>query len=105
MNFQVTELAKQKILEFRPRPEANLRLKVQGGGCSGMTYDLAWADAPEPNDKIVLLGDIIIYIDSKSALFLENGELDYVESLVNAGFKINSNKFKQVCGCGESFSV
>lgn len=101
----VTELAKQKILEFRPRPEANLRLKVQGGGCSGLTYDLSWADSPEEHDKIVTLGEIILYIDNKSALFLGGAELDYVDSLVNAGFKINSNKFKQVCGCGESFSV
>lgn len=105
MTFSISPLALTKIKEFRPNEQSSLRLKVLSGGCSGFRYDLSWAESPEDSDKIILIDDIQVFIENKSSLFLNNSELDYVDALTNSGFKINSNAFKEKCGCGQSFST
>jgi iron-sulfur cluster assembly protein len=105
MNFEVTELALAKIREFRPTHEHGIRIVVMGGGCSGLTYSMKWVESPEENDEILMDEDVLIFIEKKSSLFLNEAMLDYDEGLVSAGFKITGSKIKNSCGCGKSFGV
>jgi iron-sulfur cluster assembly accessory protein len=95
----VTDIAADKIKEVRIEDKF-LRICVRGGGCSGFQYKMGWDDK-QPDDYV---HDIIV-IDTKSSIYLMGAELDYVEGLMGAGFKINNPNAKSTCGCGESFAV
>ncbi len=105
MDFEVPEKSLSKIRELRPSPEHGIRIGVHGGGCSGLSYSMVWAEAPEPNDVIITITDVLIFIDKKSSIFLNGSTLEYEDGLTSAGFKLVSAKMKGVCGCGSSFSV
>lgn len=81
-----------------------LRVKVVGGGCSGLQYKLA-VDDPKPGDKTFERDGVTVASDRKSYLYLHGTELDYSESLIESGFKLNNPNVKKSCGCGASFSV
>ncbi|MBI1252646.1 MAG: iron-sulfur cluster assembly accessory protein [Alphaproteobacteria bacterium] len=85
--------------------EAGLRVAVQGGGCSGFQYEIAVAKAPEPDDLIIERGGARLFVDSLSVPFLEGSELDWVEELIGAAFKVRNPNARSSCGCGVSFSV
>jgi iron-sulfur cluster assembly protein len=106
-SFSLTDEAVNKIKELRPTPESALRIKVQGGGCSGLLLDVSWAEAPEEDDCIVLGSDYMYFVDKKSALFLKSFVLDYDVALTNGGFKLKPQNSKDTtfCGCGKSFSI
>lgn len=104
----VTETAAEKVktlLEQQGHPEFGLRMMVVGGGCSGLQYRLAFDNAPRENDRIIESNGVRVFVDLKSALYLTGSELDYVEGLMGAGFKINNPNAQSTCGCGESFSA
>lgn len=105
----VTETAARKIKELLVRdgrPENHgLRLKVVGGGCSGLQYQLDFDDAAGVDDSTIESYGVRVFVDMKSALYLTGTELDYDDGLMGTGFKFKNPNAKNQCGCGESFSV
>jgi iron-sulfur cluster assembly accessory protein len=92
------------IVADEPR-YAGLRVAVEGGGCSGFQYDIALAPHPEAGDVIVERDGAQLFVDSVSLPFLAGSEVDWVEELIGASFKVRNPNAKSSCGCGVSFSV
>jgi iron-sulfur cluster assembly protein len=82
-----------------------LRMKVVGGGCSGLQYQLMFDDQRKESDHEVEAGGVRLVVDEKSALYVVGTVLDYVDSLMESGFKIQNPNAKESCGCGQSFSA
>ncbi|HLV59907.1 MAG TPA: iron-sulfur cluster assembly accessory protein [Fredinandcohnia sp.] len=95
----------RKLLEDRGTPEAGLRIRVRGGGCTGLKYDMEFADAPAERDRVFEEHGVRIYVDPKSYIFLIGTVLSYHQGLLESGFKLENPNVKKSCGCGESFSV
>lgn len=85
-------------------PASGLRIKVVGGGCSGLQYKIE-LDEEKKGDKVFEAGGGRVLVDRKSYLYLVDTVVDYAESLQNAGFQIQNPNVKSSCGCGESFVV
>ncbi len=106
--IQLTETAVSKVNEIlnmqEPKP-AGLRIAVVGGGCSGFSYSMAFENQSNMLDKTYNFGDLRVFIDQASLLYLDGVEVDYVETLEGSGFKFNNPQVKSTCGCGSSFSV
>jgi iron-sulfur cluster assembly protein len=106
--IQLTETAVSKVQEIlstqEPKP-AGLRIAVVGGGCSGFSYSMAFENSPGMLDKTYAFGDLKVFVDQASMLYLDGAEVDYVETLEGVGFKFNNPNVKSTCGCGSSFSV
>ncbi|MBI3635613.1 MAG: iron-sulfur cluster assembly accessory protein [Candidatus Rokubacteria bacterium] len=102
----LTETAAKKIGDLRleeGKPEWGLRVRVVGGGCSGMSYELGWEDEPATGDEIVEANGIKVFIDKASAQYLAGSEIDFVDNnMMGAGFAINNPNVKSSCGCGQS---
>lgn len=81
-----------------------LRVKVIGGGCSGLQYKLD-VDEPRSGDKVFERDGVSVVSDRKSYLYLHGTELDYSEALMESGFRLNNPNVKKSCGCGASFTV
>jgi iron-sulfur cluster assembly protein len=107
--IQVTEPAAQRIralLEKDGKAETHaLRLKVIGGGCSGLRYELAFDDQLREVDTEIEINGVRVVLDEKSALYLAGTTLDFVDTLSESGFKMNNPNASSTCGCGESFSA
>ncbi|MGA8578674.1 MAG: iron-sulfur cluster assembly accessory protein [Bryobacteraceae bacterium] len=105
---QLTERAIGKVKDImssqQPVP-AGLRIAVVGGGCSGVSYSMAFENQPNMLDKTYDYGGLKVYIDQASLLYLDGAEVDYVETLEGAGFKFNNPHVKSTCGCGSSFQA
>ncbi len=105
----VTEKAKDKIIELRQKEGLTdhyaIRVAVEGGGCSGLMYDLQFDTAQQPTDHVVEDKGIRIYVDKKSLLYLAGTELDFSDGLNGKGFQFKNPNASRTCGCGESFSV
>jgi iron-sulfur cluster assembly protein len=103
----LTPVAASKISELvaaSDKPSAGLRVKVVGGGCSGLQYKMD-LDVEKEGDKVFSEGDGKVIVDRKSFLYLNGTELDYTDSLMDAGFKLRNPNVKRTCGCGASFTV
>lgn len=104
----VSDTAAEKIKQFlaaeKKGPEAGLRLGVQGGGCSGMTYFMEF-DTPMEGDLVIEKGGVKVFVDPRSASYVKGSTLEYVESLTGAGFKVTNPNVKGSCGCGHSFNT
>lgn len=81
-----------------------LRIGVQGGGCSGMTYFMDFDEA-RADDKVFEQGGVRVVVDPKSILYLSGSVLDYTEGLMGSGFTIKNPNVKSSCGCGSSFNT
>lgn len=108
--IQVTEKALKEIKRLQESDptatNANLRVQVAGGGCSGMSYKLGFDNQPPAaNDKVFEHGGVKILVDSKSYLYLNGTELDFSDGLNGTGFVFNNPNAKRTCGCGSSFSA
>jgi iron-sulfur cluster assembly accessory protein len=104
----LTETAASKIKDLiarRPHTTEGLRVGVRGGGCSGFTYFLEFAEEVGKDDRTIDAGGVSLFVDRKSFLYLMGTEIDYVDGLGGAGFKFSNPNAKRTCGCGESFSV
>ena len=104
----VTENAARKLaslLEEKGQPEGALRLKVIGGGCSGLQYVMDLVDGPMERDILVPTQNVRLVVDPKSALFVSGSVLDYGEDLQKGGFKVTNPNAVAHCSCGESFAV
>ena len=85
--------------------EGGLRLGVQGGGCSGLSYNIRFDTQPRERDRIFQFDDVRVFVDPKSFIYLHGMILDYQETLMQQGFVfVNPNSSKS-CGCGTSFSA
>jgi iron-sulfur cluster assembly accessory protein len=104
----LSDKAAEKVREIRGEENIEesyaLRLKVQGGGCSGFSYDL-YFDQPAEGDRPFEVKGVKLICDEMSMMYLLGTEIDYVEGLHGAGFKFNNPNVKSTCGCGSSFSV
>lgn len=94
----------KEILESENREGQGLRLKVVGGGCSGLQYKLDF-DLPKGGDRVFDKDGAKVLIDMKSLLYLNGTELDYKEELMESGFVFQNPNVKRACGCGASFVV
>jgi iron-sulfur cluster assembly protein len=84
--------------------EGGLRLGVQGGGCSGLSYVIRFENGPAERDRIFQFGDVRVFIDPKSFIYLHGMVVDYEETLMRQGFVFNNPNAGKSCGCGSSFS-
>ena len=82
-----------------------LRMSVEGGGCSGMTYKMDFEDEKAEYDKEFQSNGLTIVCELKSWPYLKNIEIDYSDDLLNGGFKIKNPNAERTCGCGTSFSA
>jgi len=82
-----------------------LRMSVDGGGCSGMTYKMDFENEKGEFDKEFKSNGLTIICDLKSWLYLKDVEIDYSKDLLNGGFKIKNPNAERTCGCGTSFSA
>ena len=102
----LTETAAQKITELRleeGKPEWGLRVRLVGGGCSGMSYELGWEDQETAGDQVIESRGIKVYIDQHSVPHVSGSEIDYVTNdMMGAGFAIKNPNVKSSCGCGQS---
>ena len=85
--------------------EPRLRVRVIGGGCSGMTYVLDIVDEPDENDKVIEDQGMKLFVDRKSYVFLAGTTLDYSGGMNGKGFVFNNPNAKTTCGCGTSFAM
>ncbi|MBI4418571.1 MAG: iron-sulfur cluster assembly accessory protein [Ignavibacteriales bacterium] len=105
----ITDRAVQEIRKIKSEnkiPETHaLRLGIKGGGCSGMTYVLAFDEKPRQGDNIYDIGGLTVYIDPKSLFYLSGTTLDFSDGLNGRGFVFNNPQAVRTCGCGSSFGV
>src|ERR1700733_10239650 len=86
------------------KADVGLRVKVVGGGCSGLQYRME-IDAAKERDKVFEGDGARLIVDKKSFLYVNGSELDYADELMSAGFRLVNPNAKRTCGCGESFVV
>jgi iron-sulfur cluster assembly accessory protein len=105
--FTVTERAARRIAQILAKEsEARaLRISVEGGGCSGFQYRFDLVPKGEPDDLVVEAAGATVFIDQVSLPYLSGSELDYVDDLIGAAFKVRNPNATAACGCGTSFSV
>jgi iron-sulfur cluster assembly protein len=121
LRFELTPLAARKLYESlkkRGTPDSALRVGVRGGGCSGFTYVLEFADGPPRERDLVFRyaverkpedesdpGEVRVFCDKKSIVYLSGTALDWQKTLMYQGFKFKNPQEKSSCGCNESFAV
>jgi iron-sulfur cluster insertion protein len=86
-------------------PDLMLRVFVQGGGCSGMSYGFTFEEIQNEDDFDFAYEDVRVVVDSMSMQYLQGASIDYKEGLMGASFVINNPQAQTTCGCGSSFSV
>ncbi len=109
MSITLTETAANKVRDLMAQPDQSeatgLRVKVVGGGCSGLSYEIALEREPSENDQVIESEGIKIYLDPKSALFISGTQIDYHQSLMGQGFAFKNPNATGTCGCGTSFTA
>jgi iron-sulfur cluster insertion protein len=93
------------LLAEENNPDLKLRIFVQGGGCSGFSYGFTFDQEINEDDFDLVFEDVHLLIDSMSVQYLQGAEIDYVEDLMGAQFKILNPNAVSTCGCGSSFGV
>ena len=108
VTIEVTPAAREQVLRLLEREHKDgsaLRLFVQGGGCSGLTYGMTF-DHRETGDEVAFERDgVTVVVDRASAPLLEGLKVDYLLGLEASGFKISNPNAKETCSCGKSFSA
>jgi iron-sulfur cluster assembly protein len=108
MALELTELAAKRIDEIKDEQELQdgygVRLGVESGGCSGLSYVLE-LDEPGEADRVFESHGIPVFCDPKSYLFINGTIVDYVDDLLNGGFRFENPNVSRSCGCGTSFAV
>jgi iron-sulfur cluster assembly protein len=107
--IQITEKAAKKIQEMLAKEGLSsgggLRLGVQGGGCSGLSYAMRLEMEARERDKVFEENGARVFVDPKSYLYLDNTTIDYEETLMRHGFVFQNPQATHSCGCGSSFTV
>ena len=92
------------LVDTTDQPDRGLRLKVVGGGCSGLQYKMD-LDSQRDGDKVFENAGAKVLVDRKSFLYLNGTEVHYEEGLMESGFQLRNPNIKRSCGCGASFTV
>ena len=93
----------QNLLQERSIPNHALRVFVTGGGCSGMQYGMAFEEGSQDYDTVVAVDNVRLLIDPTSMVYLKGATIDFVDSLIGGGFRIDNPNAVSTCGCGHSF--
>jgi iron-sulfur cluster assembly protein len=105
----VTDKAKEHVLQLRAKEgngeDYNIRVSVEGGGCSGLMYNLNFDNKINPSDQVFEDKGVKIMVDKKSLLYLIGTTLDFSDGLNGKGFQFINPNATRTCGCGESFAV
>jgi iron-sulfur cluster assembly accessory protein len=107
MSVTVTDRAATRIAEITSSEPASpmLRVSVEGGGCSGFQYKFDLVGGRAENDFVIKRNGAIVVIDPVSLQYMEGAEIDFVDDLIGAAFKIRNPLATASCGCGTSFSI
>jgi iron-sulfur cluster assembly protein len=105
----ITDKGAEKVREFlaaqgTDTSAAGLRVGVRGGGCSGFQYQLAFDEA-QPEDQIFEDHGLKLLVDPEALSYVDGSQIDYVDALTGAGFKVENPNVVAACGCGSSFRV
>jgi iron-sulfur cluster assembly accessory protein len=103
----MTTTAAEKVRELLKQendPALGLRIFVAGGGCSGLQYGMT-LDEEQEGDTVINQDDIKVFVDDMSLGYITGSEVDYVDSLMGAGFTVNNPNAVSSCGCGHSFKT
>jgi iron-sulfur cluster assembly protein len=87
------------------REDMLLRIGVKTKGCSGLSYDMSWVEAPGPGDEVVTDKGLTVLVDRRASMFLIGTVMDYEMKELTSGFTFTNPNEKGRCGCGESFHV
>jgi iron-sulfur cluster assembly protein len=107
MTITITEAAARHVRKFLDNrgKGVGIRLGVRTSGCSGMAYQMEFADEVAEGDLVFEDRGVKVVIDPKSLVYLDGTEVDYTKEGLNEGFRFNNPNVKSECGCGESFGV
>lgn len=107
MSITMSESAVQQVKKslIKRGKGLGIRLSVKTSGCSGLTYVMEFIDSKNATDNEFRFGDVSLFVDPKSLVYLDGTELDYRREGLNEGFRFNNPNVKAECGCGESFTV
>ncbi len=106
--LQLTAKAVDKVKELlvsENKQGYGLRVAVHGGGCGGFQYGLTFENEQLPNDHVLEMDGLKVYVDAMSGMYLDGVQIDYVDSLEGSGFKIENPNATGTCGCGHSFTA
>jgi iron-sulfur cluster assembly protein len=107
--ISVTAKAVNRIADLKKKrqtPDHVFRVGIKGGGCSGLSYFVDFAEAPGAKDKLFTFDNgVTVAIDRKSYLFLNGTEIDFEDTLMRRGFVFNNPLAQTSCSCGDSFSI
>jgi len=110
MTVTLTELAELRLRTFlrgtpNHTPDRGIRIAVKDGGCNGYEYDIKISNAPNAEDQVIQSGGLRVFIDPKSAPLLNGMVVDYIDGLMESGFKFINPNATDTCGCGKSFQA
>ena len=105
LTLSATAAERLKAISQSEGKPVMLRVAVEGGGCSGFQYQLDLVDQAEPDDLRIERDGAAALVDEVSLVLLKGSEIDFVDELVGAEFKIRNPNAKSSCGCGVSFSI
>jgi iron-sulfur cluster assembly accessory protein len=95
----------RNLLVEKSVPDHGLRIFVAGGGCSGLQYGMALEEESRPYDHVIEHAGIRVYVDPTSMMYLSGAVVDYEDSLMGGGFRIDNPNAVSSCGCGHSFKT
>jgi iron-sulfur cluster assembly protein len=112
MTVTLTEKAEFRLRAFlhSSSPDSNtptkgIRISIKDGGCSGYEYAMDITSKPQPDDLVIQQGKVMVYVDPKSAPLLDGVVIDFVEGVMESGFKFINPNASDTCGCGKSFKA
>ena len=110
MTVILTEKAEFRLRAFlqgsaNPSDQKGIRVGVSDGGCSGYTYTLDVTNGPQEGDIVEQQGKVPVYIDSTSASLIDGVVIDFIEGIMDSGFKFTNPNATDTCGCGKSFQA
>ncbi|HYL40099.1 MAG TPA: iron-sulfur cluster assembly accessory protein [Candidatus Binatus sp.] len=104
LSLSDTAAAKLRDLtKDEPNPNIGLRVYVYSGGCSGYRYGMMLEDQPTPEDNVLEANGVRVYVDGNSISLIQGSQIDYVDTLMGAGFTVNNPNAVAACGCGSAF--
>ena len=98
-------ISKVKSILAERNEDLGLRIAIVAGGCSGFQYQMTLDKEAQTDDKVIEMEGLKIYVDTRSLMYLNGTEVDYIEGQNGSGFKFDNPNAKDLCGCGESFEA
>ena len=95
----------QKVMQEKGLESHALRVFVSGGGCSGLSYGMTFAEGPDIGDQVFEANNMKVVVDPGSVQYLDGAEIDYIDSLMGGGFRIENPNAVRSCACGSSFQT